>query len=609
MSGAMSAGLALMAALIGTNQTHYTPKAALEAALMTEVDPLHWCAVHLNIAPAEVMSRAAQWVGLAFFEVVPRVAHIVHEQGRVEAFSTLRMVRFKMLDREIAVAAPDFFAVLKLARALEVDPSLRNRLLLVPAAALRDALVGMHEEQLLDDSRQRLTRKWPYAAAQLDLTRPVRESVVIIVAVLVLALTIAPWTGIVWALPVWLWLIILPSCIRLAAICTPIPRGVSAEPILGPDDLPIYTVMIPLRDEAGMVDQLCANLRRLDYPPEKLQIMFLVESRSPETVEAVRKYLDDARFSLIVVPDAAPRTKPKALDFGLPFCTGEYVVVYDAEDRPDPDQLRRVVAQFRRQTDVECIQARLVISNGNGRFLAGLFAGDYAGLFAVLLPAFAKWNMVMPLGGTSNHFRMDVLREIGGWDPYNVTEDADLGVRLARRGLLTATSNSRTFEDAPTSFRPWLGQRTRWLKGWIQTFVVHNRRPQLLLRDLGPVRMLIFEAVLLGMLVSPLLHLTFVVVCIALLISGQGVAPLGEGWFFACVVVLVLGQAVAIGTNVLGLWRTGQRQLMLPQLLLPLYWLLVGVATIFAFLEFAQKPFHWFKTPHLASKRKTVRSP
>ncbi|MBJ7579093.1 glycosyltransferase [Devosia sp. MC532] len=604
----MSVALELMAALIGTKQTHYTPKAALEAALMTEVDPMHWCAVHLDIAPAEIMSRAAHWVGLAFFDVVPRVAHVVHDQPRVEMFASLRMVRFKMLDREFGVAAPDFFAFLHLARVVEADPGIKGQLLIVPSAALRDALVGMHEEHLLDDARQRLTRKWPYAAAQLDLTRKIREGVVITVTILVLALTIAPWTGIVWALPVWLWLIILPSCIRLAAIFTPIPHGVTAEPILGPDDLPIYTVMVPLRDEAGMVDQLCANLLRLDYPREKLQIMFLVESRSPETVDAVRKYLGDARFSLIVVPDAAPRTKPKALDFGLPFCTGEYVVVYDAEDRPDPDQLRRVVAQFRRQTDVVCIQARLVISNGNGRFLPSLFAGDYAGLFAVLLPAFAKWNMVMPLGGTSNHFRMNVLREIGGWDPYNVTEDADLGVRLARRGLLTATSNSRTFEDAPTSFRPWLGQRTRWLKGWIQTFVVHNRRPNLLLRDLGLVRMLIFEAVLLGMLISPLLHLTFVMAVFALLISGQGAAPLGEGWFFACVVVLVLGQAVAVGTNILGLWRTGQMQLMLPQLLLPFYWLLVGLATIFAFLEFAQKPFHWFKTPHLASKRRTKRS-
>lgn len=605
----MSVAQELMAALIGTNPTHYTPKAALEAALTTEVDPLHWCAVHLNIAPAEIMSRAAQWAGLAFFEVVPRIAHVVVEQPRVEAFSTLRMVRFSMLDREIAVAAPDFFGVLKLARLVQTDPSFKRRLLIVPVAALRDALVELHEEHLLDDSRQRLTRKWPHAAAQLELTRPIREGVVLNVTLLVLALTIAPWTGIVWALPLWTWLIILPSCIRLAAIFTPIPRGVTAQPILGPDDLPVYSVMIPLRDEAGMVDQLCAHMAMLDYPREKLQILFLVESRSPETVEAVRKYLDDARFSLIVVPDAAPRTKPKALDFGLPFCTGEYVVVYDAEDRPDPDQLRRVVAQFRRQETVECIQARLVISNGHSGFFASLFAGDYAGLFTVLLPAFAQWNMVMPLGGTSNHFRMEVLREIGGWDPYNVTEDADLGVRLARRGLLTATTNSRTFEDAPTRFRPWLGQRTRWLKGWIQTFVVHNRHPLLLLRDLGPMRMLMFEIVLFGMLVSPLLHLTFFILAAALLMSGQFIVPLAEGWFFACVVVLALGQSVAIGTNVLGLWRTGQRQLTLPQLLLPLYWLLVGVAAVFAILEFAHKPFHWFKTPHSASKRKSLRAP
>lgn len=184
-----------------------------------------------------------------------------------------------------------------------------------------------------------------------------------------------------------------------------------------------------------------------------------------------------------------------------------------------------------------------------------------------------------------------------------MTEDADLGVRLARRGLVTATSTSRTFEDAPTRFRPWLGQRTRWLKGWFQTFVVHNRRPGLLLQDLGWMRMMMFEAVLLGMLVSPLLHLTFVLVCCALIASGRFYWPLGDGWFFACIIVLVLGQSVAIATNILGLWRTGQRDIMPPQLLLPIYWLLIGVATVCALFEFAKRPFHWFKTPHVATRQ------
>ncbi|NGP17162.1 glycosyltransferase [Devosia chinhatensis] len=296
----------------------------------------------------------------------------------------------------------------------------------------------------------------------------------------------------------------------------------------------------------------------------------------------------------------------QGLGLCAPLCRGEFVVVYDAEDRPDPKQLRSVAAQFRRSPEVECIQARLCIDNADQGPLPALFAGEYAGLFAVLLPAFARWGTVMPLGGTSNHFRLETLRRLGGWDAYNVTEDADLGVRLARRNLRTATSVSVTLEEAPVRFKPWLGQRTRWMKGWMQTFVVHNRRARRLYADLGPAGFAMFQVTILSMLLAPILHLGMFPMLVWMQFDQSNSFDSWNPWWLACLLVLVLGHGTAMVVNMVGLARIGRNRFWAQQLLLPLYWLLITWATLLALREFLFRPFHWFKTPHLASKRRRL---
>ena len=194
----------------------------------------------------------------------------------------------------------------------------------------------------------------------------------------------------------------------------------------------------------------------------------MVEQRSRATVEAVQAILGDARFRLIEVPDGAPRTKPKAIDYALPLARGRYVVVYDAEDVPDPVQLRLAASRFEADHAIACLQAELVPENASENALTALFAGEYAGLFGRMLPSLARWGLPVPLGGTSNHFRTTVLRSLGGWDAFNVTEDADLGVRLARRKLRAEMISSRTLEEAPLSVKAWMAQRTRWMKGWMR---------------------------------------------------------------------------------------------------------------------------------------------
>ena len=407
---------------------------------------------------------------------------------------------------------------------------------------------------------------------------------------------LAPHFAQVLLLPVTLVLLLVPAAIRLAAVLEPLPP---APKLTRPPDeqLPVYSVLIPLHHEAGMVPQLFAAMRALDYPPDRLDIKFVVEACSEDTLAAVRERLGEPRFSLLSVPDAAPRTKPKALDFALPLCTGEHVVVFDAEDVPDPDQLWKAAVRFRDAPDVVCLQAHLVIDNSQHNWLTAQFSGEYAGLFAVLLPALARWRLPIPLGGTSNHFRLKLLRELGGWDAFNVTEDADLGIRLARRRLRVDMLASRTLEHAPVRIMPWMGQRTRWMKGWMQTFIVHNRDPAGLLAELGLPAFLAFESLVLGMIVAPVLHCAFLLTVSIRLGTGAGLVD-GSLWTVFYLAMLAIGYGSAVATNWLGLRRLAAGRVAVSQLWLPLYWFLIGIATIRAVRELVLRPFYWFKSPH-----------
>lgn len=599
----MAQALALMQAVIGHQLTSTSAGALLDQALEAEVDPLHWCAVHLNLPEAEIMARAAAWVGIAFLEAVPNCDAPALDPGRLEALGEIRLYRLRLEDRDVAFVAPNFFGLLRLARLCAARPDLARSICIVPETALRDFLAAQASAALIDNARQNMTRLWPRAAAQLELIGPVRIVFAALIGVVTLILLSAPLTGYDTLAPFWFALIMLPSVLRLTALLTPLPPEPVASGGSDDTDLPVYSILVPLRDEANMVPQLCRALDQLDYPRHKLDITFVVESTSPSTIEALRPYCRAPHFSLRIVPDALPRTKPKALDFALPFCRGEFIVVYDAEDRPEPDQLRRIADQFRQQPDLHCIQARLVIDNGRSGWLPALFAGEYAGLFSVLLPALSRWGIVMPLGGTSNHFRTPSLRELGGWDAFNVTEDADLGVRLARRQMRCATSPSRTYEAAPTRLLPWMGQRTRWMKGWFQTYAVHNRHANELLADLGWREFIGLQLVLLGMLMPPLLHAGFLITLPILFLTGQLTAPELQPWPVACFAVLVMGSTIAILINLVGLARTGQRDLIWRQVAVPLYWALISAATLLALREFTLRPFHWFKSPHHISPR------
>ena len=568
----------------------------LDEALEREVDPLLHCFAACGIGQTLAMERAARWAGFAFCDKVPCGPGGRVEPTRLEALAGVRVFRMQVLDREVAFAAPDFFGLLRLKRKLGASPQLRHQVCLLPTAVLRDYLTEAASEALIVAARQGLARRWPYASAQLELTAPARYGFVAGLAILVLMVLLVPFAAEAWLLPAVLCLLVGPAVIRLAAIATPLPP----EPVLRrpPDEeLPVYSILIPLRSEAAMVPQLFEAMWALDYPPARLDVKFVVEADSLETLAAVRGRLGDPRVSLLPVPDAPPRTKPKALDFALPLCAGDFVVVYDAEDIPDPDQLWKAAVRFRDTPDLVCLQARLVIDNADRSWIAALFAGEYSALFMVLLPALARWRLPMPLGGTSNHFRIDALRHLGGWDAFNVTEDADLGMRLARRRLRVETLASATREHAPTRLFPWHGQRTRWMKGWMQTFIVHNRDPGRLFAEMGPGPALAFEVLVLGMIIAPLLHSGLVVGALVQMLRGQALFG-GTGWAVLYVGIMVLGYGGTLAMTITGLARSGRLDLLPQQVLLPAYWLLMAAATVRALRELALRPFYWFKSPH-----------
>ena len=590
------AGALLQAVLSEFTLTDQELLLHLEAALELEVDPLDYCAHRFGLGETQVMQRAAEWAGLEFFARIPQINNTSPVVEKIERFGEIRALSLPLLDRRVVYAAPRFETMLRLKLLHELRPDLRQHIAIVPGSTIRSELAQLAEAAMMDRARHRLLYRWPHAVGHLDAPITARTGFAALLALVLLVVSIAPWLHRPLFVPLVGLLLVIPALLRLMAALSPRQDSPEVE-LLEDADLPVYTVLVPLRDEAQMVPQLANALRAIDYPPEKLDVHFVVEMQSHATVAAVQEELHDPRFELLLVPDALPRTKPKALNYALPMVRGEHLVVYDAEDIPDPGQLRLAASTFAMHPELDCLQAELVIDNAGESWLAAWFAGEYAGQFGLMLPLLARLHLPMPLGGTSNHFRVSSLREVGGWDPFNVTEDADLGIRLARLGLQTATIASQTREEAPITLGAWLRQRARWMKGWMQTVIVHDRRWRSLLRDLGWGPFIVFHIYVGSMILSAPLHTVFAFSFIAALMSLQ--LPIMIGWWevMAGVIFCVgyLGPALLV---VAGLARLRRLDLLPIQALLPVYWMLHGVAVVLATWELVTRPHVWAKTRH-----------
>jgi cellulose synthase/poly-beta-1,6-N-acetylglucosamine synthase-like glycosyltransferase len=361
---------------------------------------------------------------------------------------------------------------------------------------------------------------------------------------------------------------------------------------------PIYTILCPLYREANVVFDLVAALERIDYPKHALDIKLLVEADDLDTLAAALAAAREPHIEVVFIPASKPRTKPKALNVGLGLTRGDYVVVYDAEDRPHPAQLRAALTAFEEHGDsLACVQAPLVIDNAKASWIARQFAAEYAIQFGGILPLLSRLGLPLPLGGSSNHFRTDVLHKVGAWDPYNVTEDADLGYRLAREGFAARMIAPPTFEEAPTTFSAWLGQRTRWIKGHLQTYLILAREPFSTSRQLGFGGVFALHMTLGAGIAGSFLHgpLTLLLLAAAItpfdLLAGPDLILV---MFSYCVAAFAALTATAISGE-LGHLRAA--------LTMPLYWPLSSIAALRAVFALIFRPHYWSKTAHGMSQR------
>ncbi len=596
------------------------PPAAVHAALAlppdarsalidasADVDPVRAALLSGPLQPEDYLAALADLLDLPWASIastsataaVPEIAALVRPRGlRVETPGGPR----------VAIAA-DAVAPAALAALLRRRPDLRAGLVLMSAQALRDAQLVSHGPAILTDTALALSRDRPDQSARTSFTPGQTRAFLAGFALLVIGLILAPDS-------------LLATCeITAAAAFLSVAslRGGAALMGLGPrfaprrkplarTDLPTYCVLVPLHREADALPGLVSALRGLDYPADRLDIKLLIEADDHATLAAARRHAGSPPFDILAIPPGGPRTKPKALGLGLALTEATLVTVFDAEDRPDPDQLRHAAEVFAAAgPDLACVQGRLTIDHvAEGTWIARLFGLDYAMHFDGLLPFLARHNLLFPLGGTSNHFRRVPLEDVLGWDPHNVTEDADLAVRLVRAGYRMTVIPSSTREEATETPRAWIRQRSRWFKGWLQTWLVHMRAPRALLRDLGFRDFLAFQILFPASLIAvAAFPVSLVLGCLYLSglrgFGGTGLA----GWLLfalhSSTFTIGLGAAALLAVTSLVARPLPLRPF--DALLIVPYWLMMATALGWAVIDLIRRPHYWDKTEHARARR------
>jgi len=367
------------------------------------------------------------------------------------------------------------------------------------------------------------------------------------------------------------------------------------------DDLPLYTILIPLYREAEVADQVIKAMSAIDYPKDKLDIIITLEKYDAETLSALKKSGLPSHFKTLILPDVCPKTKPKALNVAFLEAMGEFLVIYDAETVPDADQLKKAYLAFRSHPDIACFQTRLEHYNANHNILTKLFNTEYSFHYDLFLPGLQKHNFPVPLSGHSIHFRRHVIEKIGAWDPYNVTEDCDIGIRLYRQGFKTGMMNSVTYEEATCTLKSWTIQRTRWMKGFIQTSIVHLRHPLRFKQEVGGWRnFFVFLLTVPGTVAVNILNLVlWVILVIWLVMHSSFIQTLyPQPVLYMSGVAFIVGSFIFTYLNLLGAYRRKKFYLVKYGMLTPIYWVMIAIATTRAALQIIKNPHGWEKTKH-----------
>ncbi|WP_106743890.1 glycosyltransferase family 2 protein [Yoonia maritima] len=421
-----------------------------------------------------------------------------------------------------------------------------------------------------------------------------------VVAILIVSAVFVPVVlltfFIVWAIVT----LILSTGLKASAAIIGWRAPLTSLPNVTPARLPTITMLVPLYNETAIAEHLLARLNALNYPPELLEVFLVLEADDLTTRATMARTTLPNGIRPIIVPKGTIKTKPRALNYALDFARGSIIGIWDAEDAPAQDQLHTVAKAFANAPpDIVCLQGTLDYYNSDSNWLTRCFTIEYASWFRVILPGLQRLGLTVPLGGTTLFFKREALHELGGWDAHNVTEDADLGIRLARHGYRTALIDTVTQEEANGRAWPWVKQRSRWLKGYAITYGVHMRNPRELWRDLGAWRFFGVQLLFLGTLsqfvLAPLLW-TFWLPTMGFAHPLSAYIPTWAFWSLASLFITseIIGWLVAF----VALRKANKRWLFKWAFSLTLYFPLGSLAAYKGIYELIVKPFYWDKTAH-----------
>lgn len=483
---------------------------------------------------------------------------------------------------------------------------MRQFFIISPPDIIREAVWRLNEWDRADKTTKRLLEQHPAMSAKFVLTNWQSFFTGIVTLSFFILIFLNP--GFTYSI-LHLFLSLVYFSFNLLKLSAGVFSSNSVEPIEVNEcdaELPIYTILVALYDEEPVAQQLIQAMSRFKWPKSKLDIKLICEVNDTATINALKACKPGQQFEIILVPEMDPKTKPKALQYAMHGARGDFIAVYDAEDRPNPNQLLEAFSWFKKSSEkLACMQAPLVISNAAEGWLAALFSLEYSGLFRKLIPLLSFYGLPIPLGGTSNHFRKTALEDVGGWDPCNVTEDADLGIRLYRNGYYTGVLKRPTLETAPTEIPVWIKQRTRWLKGWMQTWLVFMRSPISLITSNGFVGFITMQILVAGMLIAALAHpfaFLFIVFTAYKIATGvfSEMYTLSNFLIYLDIFNLFGGYLIFafVGWSAMipaEKSKIKPRWLFLP----PIYWLLMSFAGWRALSQLPQNLHLWEKTPHL----------
>ncbi len=462
----------------------------------------------------------------------------------------------------------------------------------------QDRLLAEHGEAVADHMANHFSRRAPHLAARSGFARWQRAAGVAAALGVVALLVVAPLVLLIVLAGAITAITAAQVVIAVAARWRRPPAAAGRAAAVPDAGLPAYTILVPAYQEQEVIGGMVRCLEQLDYPQDRLEALILVERRDIATKQAIADAHPAPFIRVVEIPPGKPQTKPRSCNAGLLLAKGDLIVIYDAEDRPDPGQLRVVAAQFAAADgSLACVQAKLMVANAGQSFITRQFALEYCLRYELTLPGLVRLGLPVPLGGTSNHFRTTVLRELGGWDAWNVTEDADLGMRCSALGYRVEVADSVTYGEMPHRIGAWTKQRTRWLKGFMLTALVHTRNPARTWRTFGRAGTMTMLTFMAG---TPLLYLAQPIV-LAIWISGY--KGLIARHLPADSIVPDVQLAVFIAWTALVVVAARRHRLASAVFapLLPAYWVMHWTASWRGLYQLIRAPFLWEKTPHPAT--------